>query len=58
MRVNEWRELCLQAGLKIIDEDNESGKETELDRIQLAPQYASYPKEDLLVLYTHLIMKP
>lgn len=58
LRVNEWRELCKEAGLDILEEDNESGKQGELDQIRLHQQYASYPEKDLLVRYTHLIMKP
>lgn len=50
LRIPDYRRIFAQQGCPIISEENRKGDAAELDRIRLAPQFAGYSKEDLLVL--------
>jgi hypothetical protein len=52
LRISDYRELFAQAGCPIVQEEDIKGEVRELERIRLAPEFARYSKEDLLVLRT------
>lgn len=50
LRISDYRRIFAQQGCPLTSEDNLKGDPAELDSIRLAPQFAEYSKEDLLVL--------
>jgi hypothetical protein len=54
LRITDYRELFEQVGWKIVEENNTLGLPEDLNKIKLAPKFATYSKEDLLVLFSWL----
>lgn len=50
LRLSDYRRLVEDAGFAIVAVEGERGSAPELDRIQLAPRFRGYSREDLLVL--------
>ena len=58
LRVADYRELIKQTGWEIVEERNTSGSMDDLGKIRLAPEFAKYSTEDLLVLLSWLVARP
>jgi len=58
LRICDYRELFRQAGYTIVKENNTHGNPEDLKKIQLAPEFQNYTREDLLVLTSWLVAKP
>jgi hypothetical protein len=54
LRISDYRELFVQAGCRIIREENRNGAVSDLERIRLAPRFQRYSQADLLVLRSWL----
>jgi hypothetical protein len=54
LRISDYRELITSAGFKIEMEASESGQASDLDKIQLAPEFQKYSQADLLVIISWL----
>jgi len=52
LRITDYRRIFAQQGCPFSSEENLKGNPAELDRIRIAPEFAGYSKEDLLVLRT------
>jgi len=52
LRVCDYRRLLADAGFELVEESSRTGEQQDLDRIRLAPRFAQYKREDLLVLDT------
>jgi SAM-dependent methyltransferase len=50
LRISDYRELFVQAGCTILQEDHVDGDPRALERIRLAPRFQQYSQADLLVL--------
>ncbi len=57
MRISDFREVFNEAGYQITKETNVSGKLSDLQRIQLAPEFQKHATEDLLVLTSWVVAK-
>ncbi len=58
LRISDYRELLKDAQFQIAKESNTAGSADDLNKIQLAPEFQHYSKEDLLVLISWLVAKP
>jgi hypothetical protein len=58
LRLADYRELFRQSGWGIVVESNTSGLMDDLSKIRLAPEFAKYSTEDLLVLFSWLVARP
>jgi hypothetical protein len=58
LRISDYRVLLAETGFKITSEINTFGSPADLERIQLAPEFQHYSREDLLVLYSWIAAKP
>jgi SAM-dependent methyltransferase len=57
LRISDYRELLLQAGGTILQEDLVNGDPRDLERIRLAPRFQHYSPADLLVLQAWITAK-
>lgn len=58
LRISDYRELFRQARYDIVKEINTCGNPADLKKIQLAPEFQHYAKEDLPVLTSWLVAVP
>ncbi len=58
LRICDYRALLEEAGYRIVAEANESAPKSDLERIQLAPEFRHYREEDLLVTISWLVAQP
>jgi hypothetical protein len=58
LRPADYRRIFDQTGWAIVAERNTSGTMDELKKIKLAPEFAEYSVEDLLVLFAWLAARP
>ena len=58
LRMADYRELFRQSGWGIVEERNTSGLMDDLGKIRLAPEFAKYSTQDLLVLFSWLVARP
>ena len=54
LRISDYRELITQAGFKLEKETSDSGQASDLNKVQLAPEFQKYSQADLLVLTSWL----
>lgn len=55
LRISDYRQLFQEAGYRFLKEENRSGTLEELARVPLAPEFSSYTKADLLVLFSWVV---
>lgn len=55
LRVSDYRLLYQQAGFQVAHEENLKGDAEDLARIKLAPRFAKYSQEDLLVIFSWMV---
>jgi hypothetical protein len=58
LRPADYRRIFDQTGWAIVAERNTSGSMDELKKIKLAPEFAEYSKEELLVMFSWLVARP
>jgi hypothetical protein len=57
-RISDFRKLFAATGYRILREDSTPGSPADLARVPLAPEFQGYAPEDLLVLYSWLLVEP
>jgi len=55
LRISDFRALFVEAGYRIVKEENTSGRAEDLAKVQLAPEFAHYKQEDLLVILSWIV---
>ena len=58
LRISDYQRACEDAAFQVVSRDDIHGLEQDLAKIQLAPEFRSYSREDLLVLFSWLIARP
>jgi len=54
LRISDYRQLLTEAGFHLIGEESTAGREEDLARIKLAPEFQDYARDDILVLHSYL----
>ncbi len=57
-RVSDYIRTYTEAGFEIVARKDINGAEADLARVAVAPEFTSYPREELLVLFSWLITRP
>lgn len=57
LRIEDYRNIFRTNGLEIVKEDNVSGLLSDLEKTPLSPKFLHYKTEDLLVLYSWLVVR-
>ncbi len=57
LRISDYRRLLANAGFELVREESSRGREEDLARVSLAPEFRNYAREDLLVLHSFLTAK-
>jgi hypothetical protein len=55
LRISDYREMFTEQGYRVLLEENILGRDADLDRITLAPEFRNYKRQDLLVLESFLV---
>lgn len=55
LRISDFRALFAEAGCRMVKEENTSGRAEDLAKVRLAPEFAGYREEDLLVILSWIV---
>jgi hypothetical protein len=55
LRITDFRALFVEAGYRMVKEENTTGRAEDLAKVKLAPEFAGYRREDLLVILSWVV---